>query len=354
MAVYNTGAVRVRVGSSLVKGTTGNEAFNTNVSAGYLFKLLGEPSWYQIAAISNATNFTLSSRYANSTYQTLRSEHCATGVTATKTYSGILSYYPVIQENITITASGIESFTDDGGGILTGNASPAGSGTIDYDTGAWTVTLGTDLTATAEMTASYYSGDTRTGMSYQIITDYTPIYDIPEMSLNDINFAHIYTKAIRIIDSKLSYIASYGSVGATTILNIQASLNDIYNDLTNVHASLNYLATHGNVRTIINHGTATLVTIATNDLNKTHRFSNTASCYATFPTITSVQKGNFIRIRKKGLGIDFKCQGSNTIDDNATHIYNNNASQTNAFLLLGIETATNFEIETVFGDWGTY
>jgi len=352
MAVYNTGAVRVRVGSSLVKGTTGNEQFSTYISSGYLFKLLGEPTWYQIAAITNATNFVLSSRYANSTYQTSRSEYCATGTTATKIYAGTLNYYPAIQEAVTITASGVETFTDDGGGVLVGNAS--GAGTINYDTSAWTITLGTNLTATVAIIASYLSGDTRTGMSYQIITDYTPIYDIPEMSLNDINFPHIYTKAIRIIDSKLSYIASYGSIGATTILNIQASLNDIYSDLTNVHASLNYLATHGNIRTIINHGTATLITIATNDLNKTHRFSNTASCYATFPTITSVQKGNFIRIRKKGLGIDFKCQGSNTIDDNATHIYNNNASQTNAFLLLGIETATNFEIETVFGDWGTY
>ena len=56
-----------------------------------------------------------------------------------------------------------QNTTDNGGGVLTGDGSPAGSGTIDYDTGAWAITLGTDLTATAEMTASYSSGNTRTG-----------------------------------------------------------------------------------------------------------------------------------------------------------------------------------------------
>lgn len=392
MSIYNTGAVRVRVGSALVKGVTGNEQFSTYVQAGYLFKLLGESTWYQIAAITNATNFTLSSRYSNLSYRTLRSaEHTATMTTATKMYSGILSYYPVIQEAITITASG-ETFTDNGGGILTGNASPAGSGTINYDTGAWTITLGTFLTATAEMTASYYSGDTRTGMSYQVVTDYTPIYTIPEMSLNDINFAYIYTKAIRIIDSRLSYIASYGGgVSASVLLNLSASVNTIFNDLTNVHASLNTLFTIGggdysasihelylddtdvhaslnglfvavsnlnasqNIRIIVNNSTATLITIATSNLNKIHRFSNTASCYVTFPTITSSQTGNWIWIRKKGIGgIDLKVQGANTLNDNASHIYNNNASQTNALLKLSIENATNFEIEDIFGDWVTY
>ena len=179
MAVYNTGGVRVRVGSALVTGTTNNEEFSTYAAVGYLFKLTGEATWYQIAAITNATNFTLSSRYSNSLYQTLRSaEHSATMTVATKMYSGTLNYYPVIQNAITITASG-EQLTDNGGGVLTGDSSPAGSGTINYDTGAWTVTLGTDLTASAEMTASYYSGNTRTGMPYQIVTDYTPIYTIP-------------------------------------------------------------------------------------------------------------------------------------------------------------------------------
>lgn len=318
--IYSAGAVRVKVGSASVKGVSGSEQFATNAAAGYLFKITDESSWYQIAAITNATNFTLSARYSNSSYKTLRSdEHSATMTTATKMYSGTLSYYPVIQNAITITASG-ESFVDDGGGVLSGNASPAGSGTIDYDTGAWTITLGTDLTATAEMTASYYSGDTRNGMSYQIITDYTSYYSIPEMSLNDINFPHIYTKAMRIIDSSIN------SISATTI-----------------------------TKTITNHSTATLVTIATTNLSKIHRFSNTETCYVTFPTITSSQTGKWIWIRKKGTGeIDCKVQGNNTLDGNATHVYNNNASQTNALLKLSIENATNFEFDTIIGDWSTY
>lgn len=42
-----------------------------------------------------------------------------------------------------------------------------------------------------------------TGVTYQIVTDYTPNFDLPEMGINDVNFAHIYTKAMRLIDEKL-------------------------------------------------------------------------------------------------------------------------------------------------------
>jgi len=347
--IYSSGAVRIRTGSAAVKGVTGNEDFVTNAQAGYLWKLKGEASWYQIGAIINATNLTLTSRYANSTYQTLRSTtHVATMTTATKMYSGTLSYYPVIQENITLNAS-IEIFTDaSGGGVLTGNASPAGSGTINYDTGAWSITLGTSLTATAEITASYYSGDTRTGLAYQIVTDYTPTNDIPEMSLNDINFPHIYTKAVRIIDSRLSYLASFAGVSASDVSNINASLSALFSAVNNLNASVNR-------REIVEHGTATAVYIATSNLDKIHRFSNTATCIITLPTVGSGQKGSWIAGRKKAAGIiDIKCQGDNTIDDDATHIYSSNASQTNALIRLSIETATNFEIEYMLGEWTTY
>ena len=380
MAIYKTGSVRVRVGSALVKGESGNEAFSSNVSAGNLFKLTGEATFYTIAAITNATNFSLSARYANSTYQTARAaEHLATMTVATKMYSGTLNYYPVIQSAITITASG-ETFTDDSGGILAGDASPPGSGTVNYDTGAWSVILGTALTASCAITASYQSGDTRTGQAYQIVTDYTPIYTIPEMSLNDVNFPHIYTKAVRIIDNRLSIIAStLVSLNATAVTNLQASVHELYGIDTNHNASLSALfvndtnhnaslsalfvsvgnleaSTGSTIRTIINHAaTTTVVKIPNANLNKLHRFMNTATCVVTIATITAAQKGYWLMCRKKGIGfLDFKRGGANTIDTDATHIYNDNASITNSLLKLSIETATNFEIEDMRGDWVTY
>ena len=435
--IYKTGSVRVRVGSALVKGESGNEAFSSNVSAGNLFKLTGEATFYTIAAITNATNFSLSARYANSTYQTARAaEHLATMTVATKMYSGTLNYYPVIQSAITITASG-ETFTDDSGGILAGDASPPGSGTVNYDTGAWSVILGTALTASCAITASYQSGDTRTGQAYQIVTDYTPIYTIPEMSLNDVNFPHIYTKAVRIIDNRLSIIASIlVSLNATAVTNLQASVHELYGIDTNHNASLSALfvndtnhnaslsalfvlsgtdysasihelygvdtnhnaslsalfvndtnhnaslsalfvndtshnaslsalfvsvgnleaSTGSTIRTIINHAaTTTVVKIPNANLNKLHRFMNTATCVVTIATITAAQKGYWLMCRKKGIGfLDFKRGGANTIDTDATHIYNDNASITNSLLKLSIETATNFEIEDMRGDWVTY
>lgn len=314
MAIHSTGSVRIRTGSALVKGVTGNEAFNTNAAAGYLFKLTGEATWYQIAAITNATNLTLSSRYANSSYQTLRStEHIATITTATKMYSGTLNYYPIIQEAITITASGEEAFTDDGGGVLTGNASPAGSGTINYDTGAWTITLGTNLTATTVMNASYYSGDTRTGLSYQIVTDYTPIHSFPEMSLNDINFAHIYTKGVRMID---------------------AAINGYFS--------------------IENYTTEATVVLTTSDLNKIHVFSNTATCTVTLPSIDSNYEGYWAEFRKKGTGdLVINTNDSDTVfTASANQISNTNTTPTIDFVKLLIESSTHFGCNGMYGVWG--
>ena len=166
--VYNTGSVKVKTGSAVITGSSGTEDFITYASAGYLFKLTGDSSFYEIAAINSATNLTLTSRYSSSSYRTSRSENVATMTTATRISSGTLDYNPVIQNYVQINAS-IETFTDNGAGVLAGNASPAGSGTIDYDTGAWSITLGTDLTATAVITASYFSGDTRNSLSLSLI-----------------------------------------------------------------------------------------------------------------------------------------------------------------------------------------
>jgi len=199
MAVYNTGSVNIKIGSSEIVGN--NTEFTTYVSKGYLFKRTSDSTFYEIAAVNSATNLDLTARYLDSDYYNSQADEAiATLLASTKMYSGTLTYSPIIQSSVSINAS-IEIFTDNGGGTLTGDGTPAGSGTIDYDTGVWSVTLGTDITATYSMTASYTNGNTLNAMSYQIVKDYTPHRKFPEASTSDANLAYIYTKGVRMIDS---------------------------------------------------------------------------------------------------------------------------------------------------------
>lgn len=223
MAIYNTGTVRVQPGSSLVTGT--GTAFTTNVSVGNLFMIVGDSAFYQVAAVTNATNLTLSGRYANTSYQTWRgAEHCATTTGGGTSYNGNVDYTPVIQNEFNMTASST-TFSDNGAGNLT--SSPAGdSGTVDYDTGAWTLNFAATTPAGWDINASYYSGDARGGASYQIVTDYTPRYGLPEMGLNDVNFPHIYTKAVREIDNRLYQLSALGTIVATTGLNLSSTQSE--------------------------------------------------------------------------------------------------------------------------------
>ena len=191
MSIYNTGSVRVKVGSQNVRGASTD--FSTYVTVGDLFRLTSDSVYYDVAAVVNATNLTLSGRYANTNHETGRTENVASANTATRMYSFTLSNTPVIQNKVSINAS-IEKFTDDGAGVLTGDGTPAGSGSVDYDTGSVSITLGTDLTATVNVVASYNSGDTLNAMPYQVVTDFTSHYNLPEMGLNDTQFQYLYTK----------------------------------------------------------------------------------------------------------------------------------------------------------------
>lgn len=68
-----------------------------------------------------------------------------------------------------------------------------------------TVNTATNLTLTSNYSNSSYSnGDSLTGLSYSIITDYTANYNLPEMSPNDSGITYIYTKAMRLIDAAIS------------------------------------------------------------------------------------------------------------------------------------------------------
>ena len=200
MSVYSSGSCRVRVGSAEVRGN--NTLFTTYVTAGDLFKITSESTFYTVAAVTTATKLTLSSRYANTSFQTGRTENTGTAVISDTTYSGILDHTPAIQSKVTIKVTAKEKFRDDGAGVLTGSL--GGSGTISYDDGAWAITMGADPGGTKIITASYNSGDTMNGQSYQIVRNYTTYHKLPEADPVDKNLAYIYTKAVRMIDSKMN------------------------------------------------------------------------------------------------------------------------------------------------------
>jgi hypothetical protein len=197
MAVYSTGSVRVKPGSAVVVGS--GTAFTDNVIPAYLFKITGENIVYTINAVYSATRLALSGRYENTAEHTNVEETLATCTNATTIYSGFLSYTPVIQDSVKLTASYL--FIDDGGGQL--SATPYGSGSVDYDSGYYTLAFTATLSTDYSLTASYDAGNTLSGMNYQIVTDYTPNYGFPEAVPSDKNLAYIYTKAVRMIDLQL-------------------------------------------------------------------------------------------------------------------------------------------------------
>ena len=88
---------------------------------------------------------------ANYAAEDVDGEVIATGNAALFTFTGSFAWVPIRPSTISVT-DGTESFTDNGSGVLTGTA--GGTGTIDYATGAFSVTfiaapgLGTSITAT--------------------------------------------------------------------------------------------------------------------------------------------------------------------------------------------------------------
>lgn len=81
------------------------------------------------------------------------SEVVGTFSASKKTYSGKI-HSEVVAGSLAITAGGF-TYVDNGTGVLVGNVATAGSGTINYVSGAWTFTAQTAFTSSGSIIAVY-------------------------------------------------------------------------------------------------------------------------------------------------------------------------------------------------------
>lgn len=85
---------------------------------------------------------------------TVPTEAIGTGVLKQSVYSGAFAHDDVKSGSVTIRAGGLYVFTDNGDGTLSGTA--GATGTINYDTGAWSIDLkGADLPTGTSISATY-------------------------------------------------------------------------------------------------------------------------------------------------------------------------------------------------------
>jgi hypothetical protein len=79
-------------------------------------------------------------------------EALGVGDNATKAFDGTLAAFPVEPGTVVIT-DGVETFSDDGHGTLTGDA--GGTGTINYQTGDWAVSFNANVGLATPITGDY-------------------------------------------------------------------------------------------------------------------------------------------------------------------------------------------------------
>jgi hypothetical protein len=161
-----------------------------------------------------------------------------------------------------------------------------------------------------------WAGTTLTGVGYQIVRDFTPLNDIPEIWVGDKDWPYHITTAFRMMDSLLSGIVNV---------------------------------------TPVDHETDTEVTLISSDLNKVHLFSNTATCLITMMSVNNANIGSRIEFRKKGTGaLEIYMVDSDTVMIvGGTQISNYDAASTFDFLKLLLETETHWGCDGLYGPWET-
>jgi len=147
-------------------GTTGDSSWNDSNSLANFNGTYQGSSGYLVSDYTLASSTSTSG--SNTTSVIVTNEAGGTLTTGDKsTYSGLTTFRPVKPSSFALVLGNLGSFTDNGLGVLAGNYRKTttdpnttnGTGTIQYETGRWTLTLPTALAANEAITLSYvYTG----------------------------------------------------------------------------------------------------------------------------------------------------------------------------------------------------
>ena len=143
----------------------------------------------------------------------------------TDTYSGIIEYPPLNKYTFTAT-DGVETFTDNGSGVLTGDA--GGSGTINYATGAWTLIFNVAVALGTSITASYTALFLNPIKASITSTKWNPFVGIGQK----VQFGHIdfyYQKNDNSVLQLTFYTDNSTAVAAQRTLTLDGKTNSDYN-----------------------------------------------------------------------------------------------------------------------------
>ena len=161
-----------------------------------------------------------------------------------------------------------------------------------------------------------WAGTTLSGYNYQIVRDFTPLNDIPEIWVGDKDWPYHITTALRMIDGLLSDVSTPAPV---------------------------------------DHTTDTAVVLTTSDLNKVHLFSNTATCLVTMMSVGATDVGKGIEFRKKGAGalIITMADSDTVMITGDTIVANHDTAPTIDFIQLILESTTHWGCNGLYGPWET-
>lgn len=153
-------------------------------------------------------------------YTAIAGEAYGTGNGVTKTFAHTAANVPLAGRTVSVT-DGVETFTDDGSGVLTGSA--GGTGTVNYTTGALSVTFFVAPLNLAAITTSYkYETPKTSGKA-----DFT--YSTPRLATEGTFF--IQTRFSDTIKSVFNYDNTFYVPHSKTWWKIEISTDDL--DATN-------------------------------------------------------------------------------------------------------------------------
>ncbi len=198
---------------------------------------------------------TVQSRYGETVfgYMTYEDNNIAVG-NGGKTYAGTLAVHP-IRPGSFAPSDGIETFSDNGMGVLTGNM--GGTGTINYTTGAWTLHFNANVANDTDIYGIYepIPATNRPIMGIQTWTDETN--GLSKLLVEDTRRAAVYNGTTKVFDpiDSISQQLWQGD-GTTTSISFSTGWSAV-TPYTNVWAPFSITVTDG-TSTIVDDGSGNL------------------------------------------------------------------------------------------------